>query len=96
MKPIGQAHYRSKLSDGSVRVIRALRQRHGWSYHRIAEVYDQPWRSIANYCLFVTRKSAGDPTLDDIREADRLFLAYREAVIESNTQFAIRIRAIAA
>jgi len=87
----GQAHHKATLSDATVRTMRALRERHGWPYARIAQVYDQPWRSVVNYCAYITRTSAGKPGDSDNAEADRIREAYYAAVDEAHAVLASRL-----
>lgn len=87
----GAGHHKATLTDATVRVMRALRERHGWTYNRIGEVYDQPWRSVVNYCAYITRSSAGHPGDTDNAEADRIEAAYREAITEAHSVLASRL-----
>lgn len=92
-KRFGAAHHMAIVTDATVRVMRALRERHGWTYTRIGEVYDQPWRSVVNYCAYITRSSAGQPGDTDNAEADRIEAAYREAIGEAHSILAQRLMA---
>lgn len=90
----GEAHHAAILPDATIRIIRAIRERHGWPYIRIAEIYDQPLNSIVNYCAYITRRGAGKPTASDGTEADRICLAYCQAVHAAHSALAASLRQV--
>jgi hypothetical protein len=51
---IGEAHHKVRHSDAVVARARELRQR-GMSYHGIAREIGVPWRTVADWCNYVTR-----------------------------------------
>lgn len=65
----GEAHPRATLPDELVRFLRALRERHGWPYTRMAAYANAHWRTVADIVNYRTRMSAGTPTRDDIARA---------------------------
>ena len=56
----------------TVRLARAIRERHGWSFHRIGKVLGLPWRTVADFVNYATRKGAGHPGEEDLSAARRI------------------------
>lgn len=95
MPKAGEQHYLAQLTDANVRLIRALRERHGWPYSRIAEVHHLSKRTVANFCLYTNRATAGRPDVPDFAAADRVADAYAQALTEAHHTLKVRILAIA-
>jgi transposase-like protein len=53
----GASHPRAKHPDATVRQARDLRAQ-GLSYESIELVVGVPWRTVADWCQYVTRRSA--------------------------------------
>jgi hypothetical protein len=52
---IGQRHWRARLSDGDVQLVRTLHQEHGLGYTALSRKFDQPRATIRDICKYWTR-----------------------------------------
>lgn len=52
---LGERHFRAKLSDADVQLVRTLHQEHGLGYTTLSRKFDQPRGTIRNICKYYTR-----------------------------------------
>lgn len=51
----GQNHYRARVPDADVAMIRELHEKHGLGYKTLAKKFEVPVRTIANWCTYLNR-----------------------------------------
>lgn len=84
-RPAGEEHHKAQLTDAQVRVIRALREFHGWPLSRIAELHGLNRRTVANFVTYLNRRSAGQPLECDRIEAAHVVATYEGAIVTAAT-----------
>lgn len=51
----GQDHYRARVPDADVSMIRELHEKHGLGYKTLAKKFEVPVRTIKNWCTYLNR-----------------------------------------
>lgn len=52
---IGERHWRARLPDSDVQLVRALHQEHGLGYLALSKKFDAPVRTIRDICNYQRR-----------------------------------------
>lgn len=52
---VGERHFRARLSDADVQLVRALHEEHGLGYKALSKKFDQPRITIRDICAYRRR-----------------------------------------